>query len=650
MIDFQQVSKAFGAQPVLVDCSFRVNTGERAGIVGPNGAGKTTVFDLISDELRPDSGTVTIPTGARPGYLRQQLPPQDLDTPILAYAESGVAELAAAQHEIEELEKSFEHGRVKNRDQALKRLGELQTHFENLGGYEMRHQAESALSAMGFDKAALQDPLSSLSGGWQMRAELVRVLVSRPDVLLLDEPSNYLDIPAVEWLQRFLRDFEGTLLLISHDRFLLNSLTTVTVEIANARATKYHGNYDDYVRERRRRYDSAVAARKNQARKRERAERFIERFRAKNTRASQVQSKIKMLERMENYDLPQAVVSPGNIRLPVPRRSGQEVIRLENTGYSYDGERWVLREVNLSIERGNRVALVGLNGTGKTTLLRILAGYLPPQEGKRVIGHKVTVGYQSQEFADTMERTASLFDTVKHAGGNMSDQDARALLGSFGFPGDAVQKPVDALSGGEKVRVAFARLLADPPNFLILDEPTTHLDIAARQALEHALKNFKGTLCIVSHDIEFVRGLADTTIAMTPPGITRYWGGYDYYRDKLAEEVDDGNAPVQRQASKRADKQAARRARAEVVQKFSKLRRDLKKELNRVEKRITGFETRQEELVARMSSPDRGTDHAAVNKEITEIQQRLNDYTRRWEALSMELEELESEYEKEKST
>ena len=641
------MSKNFGAQPVLVDCSFRVNTGERAGIVGPNGAGKTTVFELISDELSPDAGTVAVPAGARLGYLRQQLPPQELDSPSLAYAEGGVAELAAMHEKMECLEKLFQQDDVPNRDQSLKKLGELQTRFEDLGGYAMRHQAETALTAMGFDRTTLQDPLSSLSGGWQMRAELIRVLVSQPDILLLDEPSNYLDIPAVEWLQRFLRDFNGTLLLISHDRFLLNSLTTTTIEIANARATRYHGNYDTYVRERKRRYDSAVAAQKNQARKKERAERFVERFRAKNTRAAQVQSKIKMLERMDEVELPRTVVSPGNIRLPAPQRSGQEVMRLEDVGYTYDGARWVLRHVDVSIERGNRVALVGLNGTGKTTLLRVLAGHLDPAEGRRVVGHKVTVGYQSQEFADTMDRTTSLFDTVKHAGGGMSDQEVRTLLGGFGFPGDAVQKPVEALSGGEKVRLAFARLLANPPNFLILDEPTTHLDIAARQALEQALQGFKGTLCVVSHDIEFVRGLADTTIAMTSPGITRYWGGYDYYRDKLAETEAAATPAGRRPAGKRAEKLAARRARAEVVQKYSKLRRSLKKEIDRVEKRIAQIETRQEELVGQMSSPDTAIDRAALNKEITEVQQKLNDYNRRWEALAIELEELEREYARE---
>ena len=648
MIDFQQVSKAFGAQPVLVDCSFRINTGERAGIVGPNGAGKTTVFDLISRELSPDSGTVTIPGGARLGYLRQQLPPQEMDTPILAYTEGGIAELAAIQREIESLEGLFQHNRVDDRKQALDRLGRLQTQLEDLGGYEMRHQSETALSAMGFEEATFRDSLSTLSGGWQMRAELVRVLVSRPDILLLDEPSNYLDIPAVEWLQRFLREFDGTLLLISHDRFLLNSLTTTTIEIANAQATKYHGNYDAYVRERKRRHDSAVAAQKNQVRKRERAERFVERFRAKNTRASQVQSKLKMLERMESVELPRTVVSPGNIRLPVPRRSGQEVIRLEGAGYSYDRTRWVLRDVNMTIERGTRAALVGLNGTGKTTLLRLLAGHLDPMEGKRITGHRVTVGYQSQEFADTMDRTKSLFDTVKHAGGSMSDQHVRTLLGGFGFPGDAVEKPVEALSGGEKVRVAFARLLADPPNFLILDEPTTHLDITAREALEKALHEFQGTICIVSHDIEFVRGLADTTIAMTPPGITRYWGGYDYYREKQAEAEAAECGPEQPSGAGRTERRAVRRARAQVVQKFSRLRRGLKRELDRVEKRIGQIETRQAELVAQMSSSDPDMDRASLNREITEIQQRLGDYTRRWEALAMELEELERQYEKER--
>jgi ATP-binding cassette, subfamily F, member 3 len=336
-----------------------------------------------------------------------------------------------------------------------------------------------------------------------MRAELARVLASNPAILLLDEPSNYLDIPAIEWLQKFLRDYAGTLIMISHDRFLLNSLTTVTIEVAHGRAERYEGNYDTYVRQREVRYHQRLAAQRNQERQREKLETFIERFKAKSTKAAQAQSKMKMLARLDAVELPKIVVSPGRIRLRPPPHCGVEVVRLENAGLTYDNVRWVLQGIDLRLTRGEKVALVGFNGLGKTTLLRMLAGRLPLSEGKRVVSHNVVIGYQSQDFAETMDPGRTVYEMVKSVASDVSDQETRTLLGGFGFSGDAIDKNVGVLSGGEKIRVAFARLLIKPPNFLVLDEPTTHLDIQARERLEEALQNFEGTMCVVSHDIDF---------------------------------------------------------------------------------------------------------------------------------------------------
>jgi len=646
MIDFQQVQVSHGAQTVLAGASFRVNPGERVGIVGPNGAGKSTVFSLLCGELTPDSGAVTVPRSTRLGHLRQQLNPARNDETLQEYVQSGAPELQAIHDRIHALDHRLKHADGAERERVLKELGELQTRFESLGGYDLRARAEAALTALGFDPDRLADPFGALSGGWQMRAELVRVTVWRPDLLLMDEPTNYLDIPAVEWLQRFLRDYPGTLLLISHDRYLLNALSNVTIEIANGEATRYEGPYDRYVEERQRRFAAVIAARRNQARKREQAERFIERFRAKNTKATQVQSKIKMLERMEEVEAPRDIVSPGAIRLPTPARCGREVARLDDAGYSYDGKRWVLRHVNLAIERGDRFALVGLNGKGKTTLLRLLAGLLEPGEGRRRIGHKVEIGYQSQEFADTMNAQRTALETVKQAALDASEQEVRTLLGGFGFSGAAVDKPVAVLSGGEKVRLAFARLLVRPPNFLLLDEPTTHLDIAARQALEEALLQFEGTLCVVSHDIAFVRRVANGIIAMTPPSITRYWGGYDHYREKLAAA--EAAAEAARPAAPASPERSDRRARAERVQAFSRRRRAIQSHVNRVEGKIAKLETRQTELLASLGK-DRAAnvDYDEVNRGLARVQQRLNDENRRWEALAIELDELEREYQEE---
>ena len=639
MIDFKQVSKSFGSQVVLQDADFRVNDGERVGIVGPNGAGKSTVFALICDEISPETGFVETPRAVRIGHIRQELGARGVAASLLEYAESGRHDLHAVEAEMKALEGDLHQGRVPDDDRALARLGKLQTRFEASGGYESRSRAEAALCGLGFTADDFGKPLNSFSGGWQMRAELSRVLVTDPDILLLDEPTNYLDIPAIEWLQKYLRGFRGTMLLISHDRYLLNSLTAVTIEIANAAAARYQGNYDYYVKERKLRYEQRLAARKNQERERERVQRFIDRFRAKNTKATQVQSKIKMLERMEEITLPQHVVSPGGIRLKKPARSGQEVVALEKAGVTYDGVRWVLRDIDLRVERGDRTALVGLNGMGKTTLLRLLAGRLPPSEGKRRLGHKAVVGYQSQEFAETLDPDSTVLKVVKSAGDGASDQEVRALLGGFGFSGVAAEKPISVLSGGEKVRVAFARLLVAPPNFLVLDEPTTHLDVAARETLESALEAFEGTICLVSHDIEFVRHVATTIITMCPPGIHRYYGGYDYYCEKTAAEQESG--PTQPAASPvPSERKARRRERAQEVQKRSRRRRHLKTHIAKTEERIEQLEDERSQLTAEIENGGSNIDYATVNRRLAEIQRDLDQVTRLWEQSATELERI----------
>ena len=644
MITFQNVDKSFGTQDVLRGVNLRILPGEHVGIVGPNGAGKSTVFGLISGECSPDKGTVSLQKGLRLAYLHQELKPRRVEAALLEYAESGAPEFLQIERDMARLEARLRSSSQDQKPELLERLGEAQSRFEAMGGYRLRHRAELALAGLGFRKDAFSRPFGSLSGGWQMRAELARVTVGEPDVLLMDEPSNYLDTVAIEWLQRFLREFEGTLLLISHDRYLLKSLTSITIEIANAEATRYPGNYDYYVEERRQRHELRRATQKKLDRKRAQAERFIERFRAKNTKASQVQSKIKMLQRMEDVAPVRAVLSPGRIRIPDPPHCGREVVRLADVGHSYDEQGWVLRNVDLTVERGDKIAMVGLNGTGKTTLLRILAGRLAPSEGRVRHGHKVAVGYQSQEFTETLDPHATVFDCVKRAAPEFTAEEVRTLLGGFGFSGDSVEKHAQVLSGGEKVRLAFARLLAAPPPLLILDEPTTHLDIPAREALETALREYRGTLCFVSHDIEFVRAVAGLTVVMAPPGIVRYAGGYDYYRDKLAEPdtpaVGEEN-PVRCGKPGRKD---ARKEKAQVVQKYSRARREIKKQVERLERRIAAMEAERDELVAQLSAGDASPDYETINRRLTEIQAGLADRVRQWEAFAIELDDLEREY------
>ncbi len=636
MLIFDKICKAYGTQQVLDNVSFKINDGERIGLVGPNGAGKSTIFALVSGKIDPDSGAMIIEGKPRIGHLRQEFMAYESSSNLLEHAEGGKHELAEIHARIEALEKSLADSGNKSSKAELDELGHLQSRFEAEGGYSLRARASAALSGLGFNDEKFFLPFNSFSGGWQMRAELARTLLAEPDLLLLDEPTNYLDIPAIEWLRGFLASFKGTLILISHDRYLLNTLTCATIEVANMKCERYNAPYDAYVKERQLRYEQRLAAAESQRREREKAQIFIDRFRAKNTKASLVQSKIKQLEKMEEIQIPKPIHSPGKIRLKNPERCGQEVARIESVSHSYDGKDWVLRNVSASIQRGDKTALVGLNGTGKSTFLRIVAGKISPTEGSVLLGHNVNRGYQSQEFAEAMDPNATVFETIRNYDESITSQEIRNLLGGFGFSGDSVEKKVSVLSGGEKIRLAFAKLLSNPPNFLILDEPTTHLDIAARQSLENALKDFSGTILVVSHDLEFVKHVATGIIAMRPPGIAKYHGGYDYYCEKRAQEAEpQEEAPRERKESER---KTQRRERALEVQERGRAKTRLRTALAEIEKKIYELENEEGKLVSELQNPEKNTDYATVNRRLSEIHSELPKLMNEWQKLMEELE------------
>ncbi|MFC1467359.1 ABC-F family ATP-binding cassette domain-containing protein [Verrucomicrobiota bacterium] len=622
-----QVRKMFGAQTVLDGVSFRVNAGEHLGIVGPNGAGKSTIFSLISGAMEPDRGEVVLPKKFRLGHLRQQLFAAGKDSSLLGYTLNAIPELDAMETEIQELESSLPSLTGEEQERALNRLGSLQHDFEHLGGYDLQSRAEAALSALGFKESEFSRPFKSFSGGWQMRAELARVLIAKPDLLLLDEPSNYLDLPAIEWLQRYLRSFEGTMLLISHDRYLLRSLTNRTLEVAGGQTTRYQGGFDYYLREREARYDQQMAEWQNYTRKVEQIESFIRRFRAKSTKAAQVQSRVKQLESMDVVAKPVSAPDHSHLRIADPPHCGAKVMELQGAGFTYDGgERWIFKDVDLQINKGDKIALVGFNGMGKTTLLRSLAGTYNLAEGERRLGHKVVIGYQSQEFAETMPPDQSVLHVLKSANAQCSEKDVRTLLGSFGFSAEAVEKPVKVLSGGEKIRLAFARIFINPPNFLLLDEPTTHLDIQGREALERAIREYKGTVCLVSHDVEFVQNTAEQIVAMTPPGIMRFSGNYDYYLEKTGvttEELKSTPAATKIVEPVTVGKgKLGRKARAE--------QREAQKNLKKLERELEKLQERQAEIHELMASQADNVNYSELNKELAELTGKIGEAEELW--------------------
>ena len=654
MLDFRGISVHYGHQDVLSDVTFRVNKGDRVGVVGPNGSGKSTLFKIVLGEMSTDTGELVVEGSPRIGFTRQNPEPDTPDETLIEYSVRGIPGLSEMEAEMASLEDDL------GDPAKMKRYGELQTKFEHLGGYDVETRVKVALGGLGFSTDEFEKPFKSFSGGWRMRAELSRVLASKPDLLLLDEPSNYLDLPAVEWLQKFLKAYDGTLMLISHDRFLLRTLTDVIVEVDAGTATRYEGNLDWYLNEREVRYEHLKAAKENQDHHREQLQRFVDRFRAQATKAAQAQSRQKLIDKLDEQRivLPKRYSTSGRLRLAEPPPSGIEMFRCENLGFSYDGAKFVFRGLSFNVTRGDKVALVGYNGLGKTTLMRIIAGTRPPTEGKAILGHNVVPGYLSQEFAETIPPDLSVYRNAKNAWdahGGGPEKVFRNQLGAFGFDENDVEKPAGVLSGGEKIRLAFLRLFLTAPNFLLLDEPTTHLDLDGRRLLQDALQKYSGTILLVSHDVEFVRAVATSILEITREGIRQYPGGYDYYCEKKAERekaaqsggVLLGRAPSRPsgagEAAKGLSQKELRQKKAAARERFAPRLRELKKRVEAEEKKVDELQKALDEASAELFNPTPTTDFAEANRKVRTLQFEIDRHTADWEEAATALEALQKE-------
>ena len=647
MLDFRNISVHYGHQDVLTNVTFRVNKGDRVGVVGPNGSGKSTLFKIVLGEMSTDSGELIIENNPRIGWTRQNPEPESDDETLLEYSVRGVPGLAEMEAEMRELEADLAD------PQKMKRYGELQTTFEHLGGYDLETRVKVALGGRGFSTEEFTKPFKSFSGGWRMRAELSRVLASRPDLLLLDEPSNYLDLPAVDWLQKFLKAYDGTLMLISHDRYLLRTLTSIIVEVDAGTATRYEGGLDWYMREREVRYEHLKAAKENQDHHREQLQRFVDRFRAQATKAAQAQSRQKLIDKIdeERIVLPKRYTQSGRLRLAEPPPSGIEMFRCENLEFSYDGRKKVLDGISFNIARGDKVALIGYNGLGKTTLMRIIAGTREPTGGRAVLGHNVVPGYLSQEFAETIPPDVSVYRNAKNAWdahGGGPEKNFRNQLGAFGFDENDIEKPAGVLSGGEKIRLAFLRLFLSAPNFLLLDEPTTHLDLDGRRLLQEALQKYKGTILLVSHDIDFVRAVATSVLEITHEGLRQFPGGYDYYCEKR-DEGRRAAAPAKRQdaepaasAARAPTSKELRQQRAAERAKIAPKLKELKSRVEKAEKKVDELQAALDAASEELFNPRPDTNFEEANRKVRTLQFEIDRYTAEWEAAATELEELAS--------
>src|SRR5881394_38575 len=518
MLTISQVTKAFAGRVLFEEASLQVNRGDRVGLVGPNGAGKSTLFALILGEASPDEGKISLEKSATVGYLPQQHAPAGDET-VLELACAVSPELIRAQRILKTTpEDSAEH------HEALHL-------FDEHGGWEIEPKAKRILAGLAFRESDFERSTKTLSGGWVMRAHLARLLVQEPELLLLDEPTNHLDLESLVWFQDYLTNYPGAILMISHDREFLNQLVGSIVEIAHRRLNRYRGNWDSYVEQKAAREEQQLAAYKNQQKEIASLQLFADRFRAKASKASQAQSKLKQIDRMKKIAAPVARGKTIKFHFPQPVRSGLRVITLKDVDHAY-GDVVVYRGMQYHAERGQRTVLVGPNGAGKSTLLKLLSGVLPVQHGARELGHNVRTGYFSQNRIDVLDASHTVLDSARDMRNPVSEQTARTVLGSFLFRGDDVFKTVAVLSGGEKSRLALVRLLLDPPNLLLMDEPTTHLDVGSIDALIGALKQYHGTLIFISHDVYFIRAIAKTVLHINAGKLTPYPGDYDYYLDK----------------------------------------------------------------------------------------------------------------------
>src|SRR6476469_3449582 len=540
MISFSNINKQYGRQLVFVDASFQLNPGEKVGLVGPNGAGKTTLFRMVVGEESPDEGEVSVPKKLTIGYFRQDVEEMK-GRSVLDEAIAGSCRAGNVHHEIEYLQRAMEDPeRADDMDRILAHFGEVQEEYDHLGGYALEAQAREVLHGLGFADDQIDGDVGDLSGGWKMRVALARVLLGRPDVLLMDEPTNHLDLESIIWLEQFLKAYPGALLMTSHDREFLNRLVSKIAEIDAGEIITYSGNYDFYERARAIRKTNQQAAFARQQAMLAKEQRFIERFKTHAAKAAQVQSRIKALDKIEKIELPKKrqVVK---FEFRVPPRSGDQVAVLEDLHKQY-GPRVIYDGFNLTIRRGERWAVMGRNGAGKSTLLKMIAGATAPDTGNVRLGASLTMGYFAQQSLDVLDPDLTIIEQLQNDFSQDVMGSLRTLAGAFQFSGEDVDKRIRALSGGEKSRLAMARMLYNPPNFLVLDEPTNHLDVATKEMLVEVLKDFEGTMIFVSHDRMFLRGLGSRVLELggesgTDRDPVVYPGSYVEYVQRLGHEA-----------------------------------------------------------------------------------------------------------------
>ena len=655
MLQIDGITLHFGERALFDNVNTIINPGERIGLVGPNGAGKSTLLKIIAGEQQADSGGISMSNEATVGYLPQDGVEPDPDLTVFEEVEHAFADIMELRGEFDAVQTKLETASSdsKEHEEALTEFGEIQHKLENSGSYTLQADIERILAGLGFSPEDFERTTTEFSGGWLMRIALAKLLLQNPTYLLLDEPTNHLDIESLQWIEAFLKNYEGAVIIVSHDRAFLDNVTNRTLALRMGSMDEYAGNYSFYEKKYEKEKELLKQQYENQQKEIKQTQEFIDRFRYKATKAKQVQSRIKQLEKMEQIELEQEQ-SEISFQFPSPERSGQVVMTLDNVVKKY-GDNTVFDGIDYEIERGDKIAVVGPNGAGKSTMIRILAGLEPITDGERKVGYNVTPGYFAQHQADELEPKNTPLDEMRLAGSHESETKLRTILGSFLFVGDDVFKKVSVLSGGEKSRVALAKMLLNSGNFLIFDEPTNHLDMQSKNILQQALQQFEGTLMIVSHDRYFLDPIVSKTLEVQPGRIKTWLGNISYYLDKKSkeEESDSYQQNTIQQSQNGADqtktlsRKEERRLEAEKRNALSKKIKPLKKRITALEKEIEQTEARISEIEEMMAQSDFYDDADQVKNismEYDELKSSLNQAFGKWEEIAGRIEFIEQDY------
>jgi len=651
LLALENITLHLGDRELLDGVSTFINPGERIGLVGPNGAGKSTLLKIIMGIQESDEGTVSLANEETLGYLPQDGVDPDFTLTVLEEVETAFAELFELEMKVKGIQEKLSQvdPQSDEYEKLMERYGLLQTELESSGLYELRSQVEKVLMGLGFTEEDFHRNTSEFSGGWLMRIALAKLLLRRPTYLLLDEPTNHLDIESLQWMENFLNSYEGAVVVVSHDKAFLDTITNRTLALRSGDISDYAGNYSFYEKKWEEERELLMNAKKNQEKQIKETQEFIDRFRYKASKARQVQSRVKQLEKMEQIEL-EDEQSKVSFRFPEPERSGQVVMKLDNLHKSYD-DNVVFDGIDYEIERGDKIAVVGPNGAGKSTLIRILAGNEPYQDGKRIVGHNVTVNYFAQHQAEELDPKKDALESMHDAGSGEKESRLRTILGCFLFQGDDVFKKVKVLSGGEKSRLALAKMLLSPANLLIFDEPTNHLDMSSKNILQQAIQQYEGTCLIVSHDRDFLDPIVNKVLDVQPGYIKTYLGNVSYYLNKKKEEAEQDAATESAQQSEEENSQLSRKEqrRIEAEQRNERNRRTkpVRNNIQAVEKEIEQMENRKDEIEETMAQPDFYDDADKVKEfslEYDQLKADLTDRYSKWEEYQQHLEAIEQEF------